>query len=349
MNEQKNIGIITRKDQDFLFVWTSQYPLKELQFPRWSNHYERWFEIGDLVRYKITNKLDELQDPTNLKEEKELQERVDIIREPNEQRNFSVKVHLSFPPEEFYQKELSAFKNYECCKAFAYSVQFGKVALFSDMHYVPTKFYTGYVTRIPWEKNWIAEKMGTLFVIVDDKNKPISEITDPKLQEAIYQKLPWKDQYIIPNEQQSHNIKEEREGFVEQQWTPMNTVWKENDDKDGNDFTDASSTRCIGTSGNVEHIGLNADFRARNFSEDGCGQRPVISVVHGIESENHLFGNLVASKLQWVHERDPETAVRLQRQLIEVCAKYKLKMLAREKPELLEQQQQSTSSTNFLF
>ena len=81
-------------------------------------------------------------------------------------------------------------------------MEFGKVALLSDnIGFEPLKLYEGYVTRfwsirnewikskierIPVEKDWIAKRIGTLFII--SEAVPLKELREsPNLMEVIRQ------------------------------------------------------------------------------------------------------------------------------------------------------------------
>lgn len=105
---------------------------------------------------------------------------------------FLIKVFVTFPPSslDYYRDELAASKTLGC-RAIGWSVEMGKVALLDEaLEFKPGVCYSGYVARISPDKDWIAEKMGTLWVV--DGSAPLCEIIDPDSIGRMQQRIPWR-------------------------------------------------------------------------------------------------------------------------------------------------------------
>jgi hypothetical protein len=53
--------------QDYIYIWNKYYPTKETKFPRWGSYKDKeWFELGELVNFKIPADFNEVQDTSNI-------------------------------------------------------------------------------------------------------------------------------------------------------------------------------------------------------------------------------------------------------------------------------------------
>uniref|UniRef100_A0A914GYU9 Uncharacterized protein n=1 Tax=Globodera rostochiensis TaxID=31243 RepID=A0A914GYU9_GLORO len=195
----KLVGILMRRvelgDNSLICVWNWRNPLKEYKFPRWANEYNVWFRCGELVGFEPAKPVEEVQDAVNiwkLEPDNEQQRRISITYPLGGDTLFLVKVLVSFPPLslDHYKDELTASKSLGC-RAIGWSVELGKVSLLDEsVDFKSGICYSGCVARISPDKDWIAEKMGTLWVV--DASTPLKEVTDPESVSRMHQRIPWR-------------------------------------------------------------------------------------------------------------------------------------------------------------
>uniref|UniRef100_A0A914H0A1 Uncharacterized protein n=1 Tax=Globodera rostochiensis TaxID=31243 RepID=A0A914H0A1_GLORO len=194
------VGIVTRgvelgAGKSLICVWNSRSPLKEYKFPRWASEYPVWFNWGEIVWIEPTNSVDDVQDAKNiskLEPDNERLRKIEVTYPLKHEALFLIKVLVSFPPLslDHYKDELTASKSLGC-RAIGWSVEMGKVSLFDEsVDFKSGICYSGCVARISPDKDWIAEKMGTLWVV--DASTPLKEVTDPESVSRMHQRIPWR-------------------------------------------------------------------------------------------------------------------------------------------------------------
>ncbi|KAL3098074.1 hypothetical protein niasHT_027619 [Heterodera trifolii] len=201
--KSKIVGIVTRgvelgAGKSLICVWNSRSPLKEYKFPRWASEYTVWFNWGEIVWIEPSKSVDEVQDPRNiskLEPDNERLRKIEVTYPIGHEALFLVMI-VAFPPPsvDHYRDELAASKSLGC-RAIGWSVEMGKVALLDEaLVFKPGVCYSGYVARIAADKDWIAEKMGTLWVV--DGSTSLNEIADAETIGRMQQRIPWRNSLV---------------------------------------------------------------------------------------------------------------------------------------------------------
>jgi len=190
MENNSTVGIISRIDSDYLYVWSSVHRAKEAKFPRFAETYAYHFMPGDVVRFTSIADINAVQDAKCIKKYENSGIKVSIA--DSEPWNFKVFVHFAIPPNPNFFQENSIAKVYGA-KFLAFSVEFGKVVSFHDFDYSTGKVYTGYASRLSLEKSQ-ANCFDTLFELT---GQSINEITDIKRMELVKKRMPWKDVPVL--------------------------------------------------------------------------------------------------------------------------------------------------------
>lgn len=88
------LGLVTDVDEQFVYVWSNALDLNELKFPV---NPQNKIEPGDIVGYKQTRCIQEIQNVNDIMKETEHDELVNIQK--SEKLKWKAKVYLTFAPD----------------------------------------------------------------------------------------------------------------------------------------------------------------------------------------------------------------------------------------------------------
>uniref|UniRef100_A0A915LJH1 Uncharacterized protein n=1 Tax=Meloidogyne javanica TaxID=6303 RepID=A0A915LJH1_MELJA len=166
-------GIVLRIEINFIiYVWSPSHPMNELKFI----YQDQQHRPGDFISFKLNAPLEHLQTG-------------DSITKIPPPRTVTILVQIGFPPRDYnyFYKDLIDTLDYGVA-FYCYCPEFGKVASFDLLTSEPGHFYNACIERIPLQSAWAINKLGTMFILV---NQPLTIIENETAIARLNSLMPW--------------------------------------------------------------------------------------------------------------------------------------------------------------
>ncbi|KAI1723530.1 hypothetical protein DdX_03691 [Ditylenchus destructor] len=188
--EQLPVGLVTKVDESYIYVWSINYGYHELRYPSNADTKDgNEFPPGTLVRFHQGHNIRGPQFMKDIYVENKIKLDGIILTPQSPRFKFTIRLCVIFPPESYepYQKRIEETDGK--CQALCYNVDFGDIATFYPDHATlePNVLYEAEIGRNPLTNGFVQE-LKTIFCFASKsitRMKPIGEA------KRTYEAAPW--------------------------------------------------------------------------------------------------------------------------------------------------------------